>query len=61
MRIAGINHSKLKRLRDDGLLVRDAGRPFILGSDWLEFLKDRPPYVFTRRGRPRTAASTTTN
>jgi len=51
--ITGMSRQKLSRLRrqENGPLIRDAGgTPMILGSDWLDFLRNQPQHVSKPRG-----------
>jgi hypothetical protein len=42
-RLAGLNKASLRSARRGGLAVRYVGnRPFVLGSDWLDWLATRP-------------------
>jgi hypothetical protein len=42
-RLAGMNKASIRSARRGGLAVRYVGnRPFVLGSDWLDWLATRP-------------------
>jgi len=61
LRILGFRWRHVARLREAGLVIRDAvGQPVILGSDWNEFVRNCPPHVPRRRGPGRPPKSKTT-
>jgi len=42
-RLAGMNKASIRSARRGGLAIRYVGnRPFVLGSDWLDWLATRP-------------------
>jgi hypothetical protein len=55
-RLAGMNKAAIRSARRGGLAVRYVGnKPFVLGSDWLDWLATRPTTA-PSAARPATAA-----
>jgi hypothetical protein len=53
----GVGDFALRKLRAAGLPVRAIGRKqFILGADWIEFLRQQPPIPVDEKSRSEAAA-----